>query len=281
MATAVKLAAFAGMIRVFICAFYSEPLRGMAIGAYGWIDLAWCFAICSMVLGNLCAITQKSIKRMLAYSSIAHAGYLLVGFVAANSAPEYFLYNDAILFYLATYTFGTLGAFGVLAYLSKNGANVETYDDIAGVGLKFPMVGLVMAICMLSSAGIPPTAGFLGKFYVFRAAVDAGFVGTTICALMTSIAGVYYYLKVLVFMYMKPVQVNVTTLPFRGASFALVVSAVLTIYLGILPGRALDLTRQSVLEIAGVPQVLRPIQEAGRAAQAKSEAVNSEILVIP
>ncbi len=273
MATAVKAAAFAGMIRVFVGAFYEPVFRGGFFGI-GWIDVLLVLAAGSMVLGNLVAIAQDNVKRMLAYSSIAHAGYILVGLVAANAHPDYFLFNDSVLFYLVAYSFGTLGAFGVLAYLrKKSGAPVETYDDLAGVGFKYPAVGLVMAVCMFSSAGIPPTAGFLGKFYVFRAAVEVGaqsdefaFIGISILAVLTSIAGVYYYLRVLVYMYMRKGEDNVVELKSTGAMFALAAAAVMSLYIGILPGKTIDLARQAVVDMKGAPTQVQGTIAKGKAA---------------
>jgi NADH-quinone oxidoreductase subunit N len=273
MATGVKAAAFAGMIRVFVGAFYEPVLRGGFFGM-GWIDVLVVLAAASMVLGNLVAIAQDNVKRMLAYSSIAHAGYILVGVVAANAHPDFFLFNDAVLFYLVAYAFGTLGAFGALSYLrKKSGKPVETYDDLAGVGFEFPAVGLVMAICMFSSAGIPPTAGFLGKFYVFRAAVEVGaqtdefaFIGLSILAVLTSIAGVYYYLRVLVYMYMRKGEGNVVALSSNGAMFALVAAAVMSLYIGILPDRTITLAREAVVDMKGAPASVQATIAKGKAA---------------
>lgn len=273
MATAVKAAAFAGLLRVFVDAFYEPILRGGFFGI-GWIDVLLVCAAASMVLGNLVAIAQDNVKRMLAYSSIAHAGYILVGVVAANAHPDFFLFNDAVLFYLVAYSFGTLGAFGALAYLGKkSGAPVETYDDLAGVGFKFPAVGLVMSICMFSSAGIPPTAGFLGKFYVFRAAVEVGaqtdefaFIGLSILAVLTSIAGVYYYLRVLVHMYMRKGEDNVEVIGGRGAMFALVVAGVMSLYIGILPDKTISLAREATVDMKGTPAALQATIAKGKAA---------------
>jgi len=244
-----------------------------------------------MVLGNLVAIAQNNVKRMLAYSSIAHAGYILVGVVAANAAGDYFLFNDAVLFYLVAYTFGTLGAFGVLAYFSREGHEVETYDDLAGLGFAYPWIGLVMAICMFSSAGIPPTAGFLGKLYVFRAAVEVGarsgetaFYAITVLAVLTSVAGVYYYLRVLVQMYMRSAPDDVPKpLAYSGAKFALVITAILTLYLGILPDRAIDLAHEAIVDFQGAPSDVQPAIARGKAAMEKklAPAPTQQQLVIP
>lgn len=270
MATGVKAAAIAALLRILVVALYGEQVRGGFFGL-GWTDLLFAMAAGSVVLGNLVAISQTNVKRMLAYSSIAHAGYILVGIVAANSRSAFFLYNDAVLFYILTYTVGTVGAFTALAYITRNGKSAETYDDLSGVGFKYPFVGLVLTICMLSSAGIPPTAGFLGKLYVFRAAVSVGaqtgemaFIGLAVLAILTSVAGVYYYLKVIVHLYMKPLNENVEALPHRGAALALGVSAILALYLGILPDSAIRTAREAVVDMAGVPAEIVPHAETGK-----------------
>ncbi|MBA2661347.1 MAG: NADH-quinone oxidoreductase subunit N [Bradymonadaceae bacterium] len=265
MASAVKAIAFAAMLRVMVVAFSFESLRGGFFG-YGWIDVLFVLAGASMVLGNLVAITQNNVKRMLAYSSVAHAGYILVGFVAANSHPSFFLHNDAILFYLVAYTFGVIGAFGVLAYFGRRGEAVETYEDLGNLGFKYPVMGLVMGICMFSAAGIPPTAGFLAKLYIFSSAVDASiqtgefaFIGLVILGVLTSVAGVYYYLKVLVYMYMKPALREFRPLDHIGPKVAVVACAVLTLYLGIFPGRALELSREAIVDFVGAPAAVQSV----------------------
>ncbi len=277
MATAVKASAFAPMIRVFHGAFghvgevggQMISLRGGFFGV-GWIDVFVFVAAASMILGNLVAITQNNVKRMLAYSTIAHAGYILVGFVAAGAEPEYFLYNDAVLYYLVAYTFGTLGAFGVLAYFDRRDDPTETYEDLSGLGFEYPAVGLLMGVFMFSSAGIPPTAGFVGKLYVFRAAVDVGategemmFVGLAVLGVLTSVAGVYYYLRVLVYMYMKPKKRELGDVGEPSAKFALVICGVMTLYLGVLPERALDLSRRAIVGFSGAPSSIQQTIDEG------------------
>lgn len=270
MATGVKAAAIAALLRVLIVAFYGEEVRGGFFGL-GWMDLLFAMAVGSVILGNLVAIAQTNVKRMLAYSSIAHAGYILVGILAANSRSAFFLYNDAVLFYILTYTVGTIGAFSALAYITRNGKSAETYEDLSGVGFKFPMVGLVLTICMLSSAGIPPTAGFLGKLYIFRSAVSVGaqtgemaFIGLAILAILTSVAGVYYYLKVIVHLYMKPLNEGVEALHHRGAMLSLAVAGFLSLYLGVLPDGAIKAAREAVVDMKGVPAEIAPQAEQGK-----------------
>lgn len=271
MATTVKAGAFAAMIRVFMIAFESSQLKGGFFGI-GWIDVFFFLAAASMVLGNVVAIMQTNVKRMLAYSSIAHAGYLLLGFVAAGSDVKFFLHNDTVLFYLLTYTTGTVGAFGVLSILGRKGRTVETYEDLTGLGLKYPFAGLMMGIFMFSSAGVPPTAGFVGKFYIFSSAVQVGnatgefsFIGLAILAVLTSVAGAYYYLKVLVCMYMReesePGKFEMAQ--DSGAKFALVVAAVLTLWLGVAPGAAIQTAREAVVDFGGASPALQQTLDDG------------------
>src|SRR5262249_2966720 len=157
----------------------------------------WIVAVLTMTVGNVTAITQRSVKRMLAYSSIAHAGYALVGLVAGTRDG-----GAALCFYLVAYTLMTLGAFAVLLALGRRGAPCGALDDIAGVGFRQPILGIAMTIFMLSLAGIPPTIGLTGKLALFGAAVNAGYVGLVVIAVLNSVVSVYYYLGVLVQMYM-------------------------------------------------------------------------------
>lgn len=272
MASAVKAGAFAAMIRVLFIAFDDPSLRGGFYGI-GWVDVLFFLSAASMVLGNAAAIMQTNIKRMLAYSSIAHAGYILLGITAAGSMTKFFLHNDAVLFYLLTYTFGTVGAFGVLSYLGRSGKSVETYEDVNGLGIKYPFAGVMMGIFMFSSAGVPPTAGFVAKLFVFRSAVDAGsatgemsFIGLAILGVLTSVAGAYYYLKVLVHMYMKPVNEKQKFEASKdgGVRFSLAVCALGTLLLGIVPGTALQLSREAVVDFQGAPAKTKAIQQQGK-----------------
>ena len=257
MSTAVKAAAFAGFIRVFVVAFFEQPAR---MSDSGWLTVLFWFAVASMVLGNLVAVVQSSVKRMLAYSSIAHGGYILVGFIAACYAPSNFVQLDSVIFYLIAYTFATIGAFGVLAYFGKRGEPAETYEDLAGVARKHPGASFAMTIFMLSSAGIPPTAGFLAKFYVFKAAVQSGeqlLVVLSIIGVLASVAGVYYYLKVILSMYMKTPRREVTAVTGFELKTALVVCALGTLFFGILPNGGLEMARSGVVSFLGVPPQVR------------------------
>jgi NADH-quinone oxidoreductase subunit N len=237
MAVGVKAAAFAAFARVFMAAL------GGAAGS--WAGLLWVLAALTMTVGNVTAVLQQSVKRMLAYSSIAHAGYALVGVVAATKDG-----GAALLFYLAVYSFMTLGAFAVVIALGRRGEPNEALSDWAGVGFRHPVLGLSMAVFMLSLAGIPPTAGFAGKFYLFSAAIDAGYVGLAVVGVLNSLVSVYYYLGVLVAMYMTEGQrviVPPSTRPYLLAT--ILVSVAATLLIGVLPAAPMALARVAFLSL--------------------------------
>ncbi len=257
MATAVKAAAFGALIRVFTTAFFAQGAR---ISDTGWLVTLFWLALFSMVLGNLVAIVQKDVKRMLAYSSIAHAGYLLVGFTAASVTGQSFAEMDAVVFYLLAYLFSTMGAFAVLAWFGKRGQECTTYDDLAGVADNHPGAALAMTLFMLSSAGIPPTAGFVAKFFVFKAAVETGerlFIILAVAGVLVSVAGVYYYLKLIVSMYMKSPRREVIALGGFELKAAMVVCAACTLLLGVLPGSGLELASDGISNTSGLPAEIK------------------------
>ncbi len=282
MATAVKAAAFAGLIRLVGVAFFDQPAR---MSDTGWVILFFWLAIFSMALGNLVAMVQSNVKRMLAYSSIAHAGYLLVGVVAAGHSKESLMNMDAVIFYLISYTFATMGAFGVLAYLGKRGEEVVTYDDLAGLARRHPGPALAMTIFMLSSAGIPPTAGFAAKFMVFKSAVQTGeqtLIVLAIVGVLLSVAGVYYYLQVILHIYMKDPVREVEAVGGLEARIALVVCAVGTLLLGILPSYGLDFSHDGMKRARGLTAEIaieRPVEVA--MPELKKERTDPHTIVLP
>lgn len=231
MSVAVKAAAFAAWARILM--HQLSPLDA------DWVFPLWIIAIGTMTLGNLLAIGQISVKRMLAYSSIAHAGYLLIGVVVGEEWG-----GLPLLFYLLTYAFMTVGAFAVLSCLAEGDDPREGYRDFAGLGFKRPFLGLAMAVFMLSLAGFPPLAGFAGKFYIFRGAVLSGQLNLAIIGVLNSLLSVIYYLRVIVAMYME--EGGAEGKSFRQAPYVYIAIALAlagTIYLGILPATALDLSR--------------------------------------
>lgn len=225
MATAGKAAAFVAFILVL-----TRMLSGSETGE--WSHVIQVIAILTMIVGNLIALAQDNVKRMLAYSSIAHAGYLMVG-LAAGTAAGY----SGVLYYLFAYTLMNIGAFGVIAYYEKNKAlDFTEIDSYAGLGFKVPVMGVMLSIFLFSLAGIPPFVGFIGKYYVFAAAVQADLIALAVIGVLASAASVYYYLRVMVFMYFKDAH-REYSLKSPGTLFKLVLIllAVLTIYYGVEP----------------------------------------------
>jgi len=238
MAVAVKAAAFAILLRVLVVAFGDDRLTSWGTG---WPPALATLAVLSMTVANVVAGRQSSVKRMLAYSSIAHAGYALVGVVATMRSADG---QASVLFYLLTYTVSTVGAFGALIYCGSRGAEATSYEDLAGIAKRHPAAALAFSLFLLSLAGLPPTAGFFGKLYVFRAAFDAELYVLAVVGLLNSLIGAYYYLRVMVFMYMRePAPGAQPAVPMKSAfvSSALVLAAVLVFALGIAPGWSLDM----------------------------------------
>jgi NADH-quinone oxidoreductase subunit N len=237
MSTGVKAAAFAAFVRVFLAAF--DPLR------HEWWIVLWLIAAATMIVGTVVGVAQTNVKRMLAYSSIAHGGYLLVALLSANDVGK-----GAVLFYLLAYAVTNLGAFGVIAVLeSAEGAN-DNVRDYAGLWDAHPVLAALMTLFLLSLGGFPPLAGFIAKWYVFSAAVKAGYTGLAIIGVLTSVVSVFFYLRIVVMMYMTPAASppRLPSVP-RVAGLALVASAILVFYLGILPTRVLDWAAASISTI--------------------------------
>ena len=234
MATGVKAAGFSALIRVFFSALPAfRP---------DWTSIMWLIAVATMTVGNIIAISQTNIKRMLAYSSIAHAGYILVAFVAGNE-----LGTSGILFYLMAYAFMNIGAFTCVILLGKKGEENTLINDYAGIGFKYPLLAASMTIFLLSMAGIPPLGGFMAKLYVFSAAVKAKFYWLAILGVLNSAVSVYYYLRVTVLMYFRESEREITGLQFSPASvFALVIAVIGTLYMGIFPANVLSLAQRSI-----------------------------------
>ena len=186
-----KAAGFAAFMRVLVFAF--PALRA------DWLDLLWILAVLTMTMGNILALSQDNIKRMLAYSSIAHAGYALVGFAAGNAEGA-----AGILFYMLSYAFMNIGAFAIIVLVGKKGEANNNVSDYAGLGFRRPVLALLMSIFLFSLAGIPPTVGFIGKFYLFSAAIKSGYIWLAVIGVMNSLVSVWYYLGVIVNIYMMP-----------------------------------------------------------------------------
>ncbi len=240
MAVGVKAAAFAAFARVFFLAFPALKID--------WVMVLWVLAVATMTLGNVVAIAQTNIKRMLAYSSIAHAGYLLVALVAANQ-----LGAVSLLYYLLAYTLMNLGAFGVVILVGRKKDSYLSIYDYSGLGFQHPALAAAMALFMFALAGIPPTAGFVGKFYIFSAAVQAGYIWLAIIGVMNSLVSVFYYLRITVLMYMKPPEAELGPVAFTPAlTTVLVVTAVGVLLIGIFPGFLYNLALNSVKIFPGL-----------------------------
>ena len=234
MSTAPKAAAFAVLLRVMF-----------EVNAPGRLWLIWVAAALSMTLGNVGALVQQNVKRLLAYSSIAHAGYLLVAFAALpnNGVP-------AAMFYTASYAAMNVGAFAVVSHLAGAGERYVTLDDYAGLGRRSPVLAATLTIFLLSLIGIPMTGGFFAKFYVFSAALQANLVGLTIIGVLNSAVGAYYYLRIIVVMYMREAREELPAIPVSPAlSAALAISVSATLYLGLLPGKVLEYASRSAAEL--------------------------------
>jgi NADH-quinone oxidoreductase subunit N len=240
MAVGVKAGAFAAFARVFFLAF--------PFFVVDWNMLLWVLAVGTMTLGNVVAIAQTNIKRMLAYSSIAHAGYLLVALVAANQ-----LGAVSLLYYLLAYTLMNLGAFGVVILVGRVRDSYLSIYDYSGLGFQHPALAAAMAVFMFALAGIPPTAGFVGKFYIFSAAVQAGYIWLAIIGVMNSLVSVYYYLRITVLMYMRPQEADLGPVAFTpGLTAVLLVTALGVVFVGIFPGFFYNLAMNSVKIFPGM-----------------------------
>uniref|UniRef100_A0A7V4G8I2 NADH-quinone oxidoreductase subunit N n=1 Tax=Desulfobacca acetoxidans TaxID=60893 RepID=A0A7V4G8I2_9BACT len=240
MAVGVKAAAFAAFARVMFVAFPAFVMQ--------WNMLLWVLAVATMTLGNVVAIAQTNIKRMLAYSSIAHAGYLLVGLIAANQ-----LGAVSLLYYLLAYTLMNIGAFAVVILVARKKDSYLNIYDYAGLGFSQPGLAAVMSIFMFALAGMPPTAGFVGKFYIFSAAVQAGYIWLAILGVMNSLVSVYYYLRITVIMYMRPAEAELGPIPYNyGLTTAMVLTAVAVLAIGIFPGFFYDMAVTSVKIFPGL-----------------------------
>ena len=241
MATAVKAGAFGIFIKLLFVTFtpilahsgqpeFQSTVNLAALAAY-WKPLLWWLALITMFVGNLVAVSQQNVKRMLAYSSIAHAGYMVLGILAANDEGRM-----GVLFYLFAYTLMNMGAFGVLYLLDGQEGKAQTLDDYKGLGFKYPALSFLMSLFLISMAGLPPTAGFIGKFYLFAAAIKEGYLLLAALGILTCVIGAYYYLRVIWMLYMvEPSREVVAGRVGVPSMIALIAAALGIMYFGILP----------------------------------------------
>jgi NADH-quinone oxidoreductase subunit N len=232
MSTAPKVAVFAAFLRVFVNGF-DVPVHETGLQLHDtWIHVLAVISILTMTVGNVIAISQKNIKRMLAYSSIAHAGYVLIGLVSGEFAP--------VAFYMLSYSVMTIGAFAVIQLLARAGDQKTEIADFAGIGFEVPQLSFPLAIFLISLAGIPPTAGFMSKFYLFKSAWGSGSIlqYLVVAAILNSIISIYYYLYPIVTMFFRPIVPGFVKPRISSATaLALILTIIGTFYLGILPDR--------------------------------------------
>ncbi len=235
MSVAVKASAFGAFLKILLAAGPVQP---------AWTEVIAGLALASMVAGNLLAVRQRSVKRMLAYSSVAHTGYILVG--AASLPGEA---AAAAVFYLFAYTFMTLGAFAFLVWMGREGKDAEDIQDYSGLAARRPWAAALMTLLLASLGGIPPTAGFFAKFWIFKAAIGAGQYALVIVGLVTTAVSLYYYLRVVVAMYMEPGAEDVRWEPSFNAGLVVSIAAAATLLLGLWPSRFLDISRRSIEQL--------------------------------
>jgi NADH-quinone oxidoreductase subunit N len=251
MSVAVKSAAFAVMVRILVGVFGDEASMDPVTG---WPALLVGLSVMTMIVGNFAAVVQTSVKRMLAYSSVAHAGYILLGLASAHAVGEAAV--SAVLYYLLAYTFSNALAFGSLILLGSRGLEAVSYEDLAGAGRRHPLAALPFVVAVLSLMGFPPTAGFFAKYYVINVTVQAGgaYVWLAVLAVLSSAVGAYYYLKVLVYLFMRqPADGAPMAIPMRSGyvSFALVIAGYFVMKMGITPTSYLDMAIQAASGLIG------------------------------
>lgn len=239
MAAGAKIAGFAALLRVFATAFPSL--------AMDMTPVLWALSALTMIVGNLLAISQTDIKRMLAYSSIAHAGYILMAFVPYGNPAVAPVSIAAGLFYLVAYALTNFGSWGVVIALEHAEGKGLAISDYAGLGRKYPVLAAAMTIFMLSLTGLPPTLGLVGKFYLFRAVLAGGYVGLAIIGVVTSLVSAYYYLRVVVTMYMREGEPETEREFWLGLTTA--GTALLTVLISLVPGGLFAWVQAAVLNL--------------------------------
>jgi NADH-quinone oxidoreductase subunit N len=248
MAAGPKAAGFASFMRVFLFAFpfvvatASQNVAGQIHSA--WLGALVVLAVLTMTIGNVVAIAQNNVKRMLAYSSIAHAGYALVGFIAAGAASDPDQRNAsiaAVIFYLLTYAVMNLGAFAVVQLIARAGDRRAEVEDYNGIGFQSPWLAFCLSLFLLSLLGMPLTAGFIGKVMVFRAALDQGYYVLVVIGVLNTAISAYYYLRLIIVMFFRE-RTTAWTAPQIPASIALalVITVLGVLYLGLFPDRVLN-----------------------------------------
>ena len=239
MATAVKAVSFAAFLRVIA----AKPLVG---SDHLFVALQW-LAVITMIVGNTAAIMQNNLKRTIAYSSVAHSGYLLVGVITAGVSENGAFGASGVIFYLLSYSLMTLGAFAIASMMEKSEKHIVNIDDLAGFAKQKPLLALCFTVFLLSLAGIPPTVGFFGKFYLFNAAIGEGLLWLAIWGVLNSVIAVYYYLRPIVVMYMQDGDAQVSSRSLNATTAVVVVMAVAIILMGIVSGPLFSAVEKSLL----------------------------------
>ena len=239
MATAVKTVSFAAFLRIIA----SRAL----IGSENLFDFLQWIAVITMIIGNVAAILQNNFKRMLAYSSVAHSGYLLVGIITTGISDKMTFGASGVIFYLLAYSLMTLGAFAVVSIFEKTENTVLNIDDLAGFAKKRPMMALCLTVFLLSLAGVPPTVGFFGKFYLFTSAIGEGLIWLALWGVLNSVISVYYYLRPIVVMYMRDGEADQAQHPYGATKIAIVTSAILIVLFGLASGPLFSIVEKALL----------------------------------
>jgi NADH-quinone oxidoreductase subunit N len=239
MAIGAKAAGFAALLRVFILAFPSLSTE--------LTPVLWGLSAITMILGNVAAIAQNNIKRLLAYSSIAQAGYILMALVPYGNPEVADRSIASALFYLAAYTFTSFTAWAVVIMLEQAEGRGLSLDDYAGLGRKYPLLGLVMTVAMFSFIGVPPTLGFVGKFYLFSTVLEGGYIGLALIGVLTSLVSAYYYLRVVVIMYMRDGQPIVVRE--RWVYYSAIATALVTVLFSIFAAPLFNWVSQAILHL--------------------------------
>jgi NADH-quinone oxidoreductase subunit N len=256
LASSVKLAGFAGLLRLLSTALFSEEAR---IGEFGWVQIVLWIALLSMVVGNLSALLQTNLKRMLAFSSVAHAGYLMVGVAALGHGAGNADAIAGVVVYGFAYTLSTIGAFAVIAWFAARDRELETLEDLNGLGQSHPWAGAALTVFLLSTAGFPGTIGFIGKFMLFRDALVSTsetpgslfFIVVIVAGLLASVVGAAYYFRAILHLYARKPRREVVGLNDSGARMLIVAAALLTLWFGLVPGRIVDLGRDAAQGLLG------------------------------
>ncbi|MBK9324638.1 MAG: NADH-quinone oxidoreductase subunit N [Bdellovibrionaceae bacterium] len=239
MATAVKAVSFAAFLRIIA----TRSLEG----SQNLFDILQWLAVLTMIVGNVAALLQNNLKRMLAYSSIGHSGYILVGIITAGVSENGSFGASGVIFYLLSYSIMTLGAFAIISMMEKSEDSLVSIDDLAGLAHRRPLIAICFTVFLLSLAGIPPTVGFFGKFYLFNAAIGEGLLWLAIWGVLNSAIGVYYYLRPIVMMYMKDGEGEIAGHSLNATTVTVVISAVCIVLLGLFSGSIFTAVENSLM----------------------------------